>query len=114
LDEYAADLQRRPPHPELGPATLSVGRIEGGSSVNIVPDRCTIEIDRRLLPDQDPNDAHAEVERFLKGRPEITFDFENQPPWVISPGLGTERNADLVRLLQAAIRPIRGEPRTLG
>ena len=39
--------------PLLGPPTLSVGRIEGGTSVNTVPDRCRIEIDRRLIPGED-------------------------------------------------------------
>jgi acetylornithine deacetylase/succinyl-diaminopimelate desuccinylase-like protein len=38
------------PHPLLGPATANVGVIRGGVQVNFVPDRCAIEIDRRLLP----------------------------------------------------------------
>lgn len=37
-------------HPLLGPATANVGVIHGGVQVNFVPDTCTIEIDRRLLP----------------------------------------------------------------
>jgi len=37
-------------HPLLGPATISVGVIKGGVQVNLVPDECSIEIDRRLLP----------------------------------------------------------------
>ena len=41
----------------LGRPTLSVGVIQGGISVNTVPDRCTIEIDRRLLPGEPPQAA---------------------------------------------------------
>lgn len=37
-------------HPLLGPATCNIGVIRGGVQVNFVPDRCEIEIDRRLLP----------------------------------------------------------------
>lgn len=37
-------------HPLLGPATCNVGVIRGGVQVNFVPDECSIEIDRRLLP----------------------------------------------------------------
>lgn len=37
-------------HPLLGPATVNVGVIRGGVQVNFVPDTCSIEIDRRLLP----------------------------------------------------------------
>lgn len=39
-------------HPLLGSATCNVGVIRGGVQVNFVPDRCEIEIDRRLLPNE--------------------------------------------------------------
>jgi acetylornithine deacetylase/succinyl-diaminopimelate desuccinylase-like protein len=34
----------------LGRATVNVGIIRGGSSINIVPERCVIEVDRRTIP----------------------------------------------------------------
>lgn len=37
-------------HPLLGRSTLSIGTIQGGTKINIVPDRCEIEVDRRMLP----------------------------------------------------------------
>lgn len=37
-------------HPLLGSPTLNIGVIRGGVQVNFVPDRCVIEVDRRLLP----------------------------------------------------------------
>ena len=46
--DYAAQLRRRR-HPLLGCATVSVGAICGGTQANIVPDRCSILIDRRTL-----------------------------------------------------------------
>ena len=36
---------------------MSVGRIEGGESVNVVPDWCEVEVDRRLIPGEDPANA---------------------------------------------------------
>lgn len=68
LETYARE--QLPPlgeHPLLGTATLSVGLISGGISVNTVPDRCTIEIDRRLLPDEDPDEASRHVHEHLAG-----------------------------------------------
>ena len=47
--------------PLCGPATLSVGTIRGGVSVNVVPDHCTIEVDRRLLPQEDPEEAFRQA-----------------------------------------------------
>ncbi|MEI6083857.1 MAG: M20 family metallopeptidase [Verrucomicrobiota bacterium] len=37
-------------HPQLGSPTLSVGLITGGSQVNIVPESCRIQVDRRVVP----------------------------------------------------------------
>lgn len=37
-------------HPLLGKPTINIGKIQGGTKINMVPDRCEIEVDRRLLP----------------------------------------------------------------
>ena len=47
--DYAARLAARP-HPVLGPPTVSVGLIQGGTQANIVPDFCRVLIDRRTVP----------------------------------------------------------------
>ena len=64
LRAFQARLRGRR-HPLVGSPTLSVGRIWGGTGVNIVPERCTIEIDRRLIPGEDAQGALAEVDAFL-------------------------------------------------
>lgn len=65
LERYASDLRERTPHPLLGAPSLSVGTIRGGSAVNVVPDFCTIQIDRRLIPGETPEAATAEVRSLL-------------------------------------------------
>ena len=55
-------VRDRRPHPILGPPSLSVGRIEGGQSVNVVPDWCEIEVDRRLIPGEDAAACLEDVE----------------------------------------------------
>jgi acetylornithine deacetylase len=52
--EKDAEELARTAHPLLGPATFNIGVIHGGTQVNIVPDSCAIEIDRRLLPGEEP------------------------------------------------------------
>jgi acetylornithine deacetylase/succinyl-diaminopimelate desuccinylase family protein len=44
-------------HDLLGPATFNIGTISGGTQVNVVPESCAIEIDRRLLPGEEPLDV---------------------------------------------------------
>lgn len=42
-------------HPLLGTGSVSVGRIDGGTAVNMTPDRCHAELDVRFLPHHDPD-----------------------------------------------------------
>jgi acetylornithine deacetylase/succinyl-diaminopimelate desuccinylase family protein len=49
-------------HPLLGPGSWSVGLIEGGTGTAMVPDRCRISVDRRLLPDESGEDAQAQID----------------------------------------------------
>ncbi|GAA1423649.1 M20 family metallopeptidase [Agrococcus citreus] len=46
----------------LGSATWNVGRVEGGHGTSIVPDRCTLLIDRRLMPGETGSEALAQLE----------------------------------------------------
>ena len=66
LDGAAEELARTT-HPLLGPATFNIGIIRGGTQVNIVPDSCTIEIDRRLLPGEEPQAVWESYGRLIEG-----------------------------------------------
>ena len=105
LEKYARDVvPGLGHHPLVGHPTLSVGRIDGGISVNTVPDRCTIEIDRRVLPGEDPQAArrHAiqAVEHALGHDPLV----EHASPRLVSEGLSDQGNAALADRLSRAIR----------
>ncbi len=52
-------------HPLLGSASCNVGVIEGGVQVNFVPDQCTIEIDRRMLPGETCEHVLGHYQRLL-------------------------------------------------
>ena len=75
VEIYAESLRNSTAHPTLGPPTFSVGMIGGGVSPNTVPDRCGIEIDRRLLPGETADGAIAHLDHFLKSRAEIDFAY---------------------------------------
>jgi acetylornithine deacetylase/succinyl-diaminopimelate desuccinylase-like protein len=63
LGEYTDSLAQIH-HPVLGSPTTNVGLIRGGSQINIVPDYCEIEVDRRTLPGED----HEKILRYLRER----------------------------------------------
>lgn len=52
LLESTASAAARLDNPLLGKPTINIGAIRGGTHINIVPDTCVIEVDRRLLPEE--------------------------------------------------------------
>jgi acetylornithine deacetylase len=104
LEEFADRLpQESEPHPLCGGSTISVGRISGGTSVNIVPAECTIEIDRRIVPGEDGLHVISQLDSFLRER--LDFGFEMLPPWMVGVPLSDENNEMLsTRLLESAGR----------
>jgi succinyl-diaminopimelate desuccinylase len=49
--------------PGIASPTLVVGLIKGGINTNVVPDRVTFRIDRRIIPDEDPAKAEGVLTR---------------------------------------------------
>jgi acetylornithine deacetylase len=104
LEEHASVLQRRAPHPELGTPTLNVGTIEGGQVVNIVPDRCAVEIDRRTMPGETEADVLRSVSDVLS---DLT-DWEFEPPYLSVAGMDVDERAPIVVHLADAVQHILG------
>lgn len=61
-DRLWPELAKRT-HPYFHPSSASVNLITGGVKENVVPDRCEIYIDRRLIPGEEPAAAIAEIDR---------------------------------------------------
>lgn len=54
-------LRTTPVATELGPGTLSVTMIKGGQALNIIPDRCTVSVDRRLTAGESAADEAGRI-----------------------------------------------------
>jgi succinyl-diaminopimelate desuccinylase len=52
-------------HSLLGKPTLSIGTIQGGTKVNVVPEGCNIEVDRRMLPGEKKEEVFGEIKEIL-------------------------------------------------
>jgi acetylornithine deacetylase/succinyl-diaminopimelate desuccinylase-like protein len=62
---YRDALLRRN-HSLAGAPRVSVGVIQGGSQVNVVPDRAELQVDRRTLPGETPESVQRELEEILQ------------------------------------------------
>lgn len=94
------------PHPLLGSPTVNVGVIHGGVQVNLVPNRCTIEIDRRLLPGETASSVlrlyQALLDRLKQEQPSFDATLE-EPPLLVDEALDTPVDSHLVRVAQEVL-----------
>ncbi|MHB1425269.1 MAG: M20 family metallopeptidase [Gemmataceae bacterium] len=109
LERYAEELRASRGDPRLGQPTLSVGRIDGGTSVNTVPDKCRIEIDRRLLPDEKPALVLEHLHEYLRRHVDPSLAFSFSAPFVSVPPLSAAGSEQLVARLGAAIESVIGK-----
>lgn len=102
LEDFARQLGTAEPHHLLGQPTLNVGRIAGGQSVNIVPDRCVLEAEMRLLPNADGKQWLKECLEFVRARvgPEVQVTFAE--PYLLDPAMETPADALIVTSLGEA------------
>ena len=109
LRDYAAELKRERSHSLLGPPTVNIGTIEGGVKVNIVPDRCAITAERRVVPPETVAGTVREVLAVVAGaakksgiKYKLTFNSKSQPSEAKNDG-GT------VDILLGAARAVTGK-----
>lgn len=91
--------------PGFGTSTGSIGLISGGTGVNIVPERCAIQVDIRLLPSQDWRATHQEIEALLRDRcrqvPDVQWQFDE--PSVVDPSFELPAEHPLVKTACAVL-----------
>jgi acetylornithine deacetylase/succinyl-diaminopimelate desuccinylase family protein len=121
LGDYAQSLRAKP-HPVLGPPTVNVGTIRGGSQTNIVPDYCEIDVDRRMVPGETNEAVLAELKEKLKrlgietvmGRDCVPLYTDPANPFVqqlaAATGLGKEALVGAAWFCDAALFAEKGTP----
>jgi acetylornithine deacetylase/succinyl-diaminopimelate desuccinylase family protein len=64
--------------PGIDHPTLVVGLIEGGINTNVVPDKVSLRLDRRVVPEEDPRTVVSQLKRLIEeavaGLPGIVVD----------------------------------------
>ena len=66
LDRYSEALRQRPAHPLLQHGSFHAGTISGGSAESVYPDRCTLLLERRTMPGEQPEDVVADFTSVLE------------------------------------------------
>jgi acetylornithine deacetylase len=76
--------------------------IAGGMSVNTGPAECTIEVDRRLIPGEDPQQVYRQIVDYVTAETGGDEAIEHEEPYLIGFGLSDENNGPLAERMVAA------------
>jgi succinyl-diaminopimelate desuccinylase len=86
--------------------SINIARIVGGDAFNKVPDRCTMDVDIRFLPNQDPGEILAEIRALPDVR--ILKTFQRAPARV------SRANTYVRALREAVSNSLEGEALSIG
>jgi succinyl-diaminopimelate desuccinylase len=86
--------------------SINLARIEGGDAFNKVPDRCTMDVDIRYLPTQDPGEILAQIRAIP--------DLEVLKCFTRAPAVVSRRNPYVRALRDGIGRSIEGEALSIG
>lgn len=102
-------------HQLVGPGSVHASIISGGQELSTYPDKCKLEVERRLIPGEKREDIEIEIQNLLKslseGDPKFKADYEitfYRGPMEISP------EEEICRLLREVSEKNGVEPRFVG
>jgi succinyl-diaminopimelate desuccinylase len=98
FSRMSSDLFDRP--------SINLARIVGGDAFNKVPDTCTMDVDIRFLPNQDPGEILAQIR-------EIS-DLEIVKCFTRAPAIVSRQNPYVQALRDAVARSVEGEALSIG
>ncbi|TRO51940.1 ArgE/DapE family deacylase, partial [Candidatus Bathyarchaeota archaeon] len=103
-------------HPLVGPGSVHASIIEGGRELSTYPDRCKLEIERRLIPGETREDIDEEMKNLLislsEGDPKFKADY--QITFFRGP-MEVSRDEEICKLLHEESTKVLGiEPKFVG
>ncbi len=98
FSRMSSDLFDRP--------SINLARIVGGDAFNKVPDTCTMDVDIRFLPNQDPGEILAQIREIA--------DLEIIKCFTRAPAIVSRQNPYVQALRDAVARSVEGEALSIG
>ncbi len=91
-------------HPLTGKAQCSINVIRGGTAVNIIPDRCEVQIDRRTVPGEVSRDVASSLRRHLlsyrERHPQVQFELT---PSIETPPLTPHNDGSFLEIVRSTL-----------
>lgn len=105
LDEFEKNRLRKRTEPLVGPASMHVSLISGGTGVSTYASTCTIHIERRTLPSENITEVQKEIEETIYNAcpdAEIEWTF-HRPPFYCDP------NENIAKSVKHAFQTVIGK-----
>ena len=98
--------------PGIGSPQMTVGLISGGVNTNVVPDRVTFRLDRRIVPEENPAEVEAELNAVVARAATLHPEAKATVKRILlaEPLTPTEGGAKLTEILCRHATEIMGEP----
>ncbi len=96
-------------HPLLGSPTFNLGTIRGGERFNIVPEKCNLVFDRRVLPGETTEEINKEFQEIIQSlkREDSEFDAKLQMLMGLPP-MDTPLELPFIKCLGEAVKQVVG------
>ncbi len=105
------EIRLRPPHPVLGPGSMHVARLDGGTSWSTYAARSVAQIERRLLPGEDGRLAVDDLEALLGRLDTPSPDLAGTARLVLErPAFEAFPDSRIVQVVSDAASKVLGEP----
>lgn len=105
LNELSDFEIRYEPHKLLGNCSMSINTISGGEAINVVPDKCSIGIDIRLVPGQSREQIVSDFEKLLEKLKQANSQFKAEIKVVREVGaLETDAESEFVKEFCSVVR----------
>ena len=111
LEQFDLEVLRQRAHPLVGPASLHCATITGGSGWSTYAEECRLQIERRTIPGETPDQVLGEINRVIREAGEdasVRLVFERSP-------MTCAPDADIARSARLALETVTGQtPRDAG
>lgn len=110
IKEYTSHAFEGYVDPLSGPPTISINSIQGGNSINLVPDQAHADIDIRLIGSQDDNQIKRDIETILAETDQEGEGQKSRVEYLTElPALSTSIDDSFTQLMLEAASEIKGK-----
>jgi succinyl-diaminopimelate desuccinylase len=116
IDDYNISLMKSKKHPLVRGPSIKVTMISGGIKENIIPEACTMIVERRVLPTESLPEARRELAWLLsevsKEDPDLRYEIDEVTSWEPAE---VEQDSFIVKQLIKSHKSVMGkEPKIVG